>query len=185
MLVKIYDVIWHSLGHMELTHWGRDKMAASLTDDIFKYISSNENFCILNKIPLKYVTWGLIDNMAALVQIMVWHWQVTSHYLKQCWFVVLTHMHHLASMSFAVKFFCSCSAPSHYLKQRWSVVLTHMHHLASMSFAVKFFCSCSAPSHYLKQRGFVVLTHICITWPPWALLWNLLLLLLLKLSSCF
>ena len=27
-----------------LTHWGRDKMAATFADDIFKYISSNENF---------------------------------------------------------------------------------------------------------------------------------------------
>ena len=40
------------------------------TDDIFKYISLNENFQILNKISLKYVPLGLIDNMTALVQIM-------------------------------------------------------------------------------------------------------------------
>ena len=31
-------------------------MAATLADDIFKYISLNENFGILNKISLKYVT---------------------------------------------------------------------------------------------------------------------------------
>ena len=41
-------------------------------DDIFKCILLNENFLILNKISLKYVPWGPIDNMAALVQIMAW-----------------------------------------------------------------------------------------------------------------
>ena len=39
-------------------------------EDIFK----NENFRILNKISLKYVPYGLIDNMASLVQIMAWRW---------------------------------------------------------------------------------------------------------------
>ena len=41
-------------------------------DDIFKSICLNENFRILNKISLKCVSLGLIDNMAALVQIMAW-----------------------------------------------------------------------------------------------------------------
>ena len=41
-------------------------------DDIFKCISLNEKFRILNRISLKYVPWGLIDNMAVLVQIMAW-----------------------------------------------------------------------------------------------------------------
>ena len=42
------------------------------TDDIFKCISFNENSLILNEISLKYVPWHLINNMAALVQIMAW-----------------------------------------------------------------------------------------------------------------
>ena len=41
-------------------------MAATLADNIFKCISLNKNFWILHKISLKYVTWGLIDNMVAL-----------------------------------------------------------------------------------------------------------------------
>ena len=41
-------------------------------DDMFKRIFLNENIWILNKISLKYVPWGLIDNMSALVQIMAW-----------------------------------------------------------------------------------------------------------------
>ena len=39
--------------------------------NIFKSIF-NENFQSLNKISLKYVPWGLIANMAALLQIMAW-----------------------------------------------------------------------------------------------------------------
>ena len=48
-------------------------MAANLADAIFKCISMNEYFLIVHIISLIYVTWGLIDNMAALVQIMAWH----------------------------------------------------------------------------------------------------------------
>ena len=36
-------------------------------DDMFKSIFLNEN-----KISLKYVPWGLIDNISALVQVMAW-----------------------------------------------------------------------------------------------------------------
>ena len=40
--------------------------------DIFKWISLNENFWILNRISLKYVPLGQMGNMTALVQIMAW-----------------------------------------------------------------------------------------------------------------
>ena len=36
-------------------------------DNNFKYIFLNKNFCVLNKISLKYVLHGLIDNMAPMV----------------------------------------------------------------------------------------------------------------------
>ena len=39
-------------------------------DDILKCVIANENFCISNKISLKYVPWGLTDNKPSLVQIM-------------------------------------------------------------------------------------------------------------------
>ena len=44
-----------------LTHLLWDKIAATLTDDIFIYIVVNEKFCILIKISLKFVPKGLID----------------------------------------------------------------------------------------------------------------------------
>ena len=49
-----------------------------------------------NKISPKYVPEGLIDNIAALVHIMVWHQtrdKPLSELLKQCWYVLLTHIH--------------------------------------------------------------------------------------------
>ena len=44
-------------------------------------------FLILHKIPLKYLTWGPIDSMTTLGQIMK---RATSHYVNQCWYVALT-----------------------------------------------------------------------------------------------
>ena len=41
-------------------------------DDIFKCIFLNENVLILNKISLKFVPKGQINNITALVQIMAW-----------------------------------------------------------------------------------------------------------------
>ena len=41
-------------------------------DDIFKCIFMNEKFCILIEISLKFVPKRLIDNKAALVQVMAW-----------------------------------------------------------------------------------------------------------------
>ena len=55
-----------------LTHPPPGQNGRHFTDDMFKYIYFNENIWILNKISLKYVPWGLIDNMSALVQIMAW-----------------------------------------------------------------------------------------------------------------
>ena len=34
----------------------------------------NDKFCILIKISLKFVPKGLIDNYAALVQVVAWRW---------------------------------------------------------------------------------------------------------------
>ena len=62
------------------------KMPATLADDIFKCISLNEKFWVLYRISLKYVPWRLIDNMAALVQIMAW--RQTGH-KPSSWFAKL------------------------------------------------------------------------------------------------
>ena len=70
-----------------LTRWGRDKMDVILSDDIFKWIFLNENVWILIKISLKFVFKGPINNIPALVQIMGWRQQATSHYLNQWWLV--------------------------------------------------------------------------------------------------
>ena len=55
-----------------LIHFPLDKMAAILTDNIFKCIFLNENDRILIHIPLKYVPISPIENKPALVQAMAW-----------------------------------------------------------------------------------------------------------------
>ena len=75
-------------------------MAAILADNIFKCIFLNENLWILNKFWLKDVPQGLIDNMAALGQIMASHWtgdKPLSEPMLVCYSD--TYMRHLASMS--------------------------------------------------------------------------------------
>ena len=75
-------------------------MATTLADNISKCISLNGYFSILQKISLKYVAWGLIDNVAALVQIMAWH-LTGNKSLSEPMLVCGTdaYMHHSASMS--------------------------------------------------------------------------------------
>ena len=70
------------------------------TDIIFKCISLNENFWSLDKISLKYVPYGLIDNKAILFQIKAWH--LTADKLLSGAMLVYctdTYMRHSASMS--------------------------------------------------------------------------------------
>ena len=58
-------------GDTELTHWGRDKMAAMFQttfSNAFWWMKKNGSI----KIPLKFVPKGPIDNTPALFQIMAW-----------------------------------------------------------------------------------------------------------------
>ena len=55
-----------------LTHWGRDKMAAILADDIFNCIFVIENDRILIQISLNHVPRSPIDNKSVLVRVMAW-----------------------------------------------------------------------------------------------------------------
>ena len=43
------------------------------SDDMFKYVFLNENYCILNQILLKFVLYDPIDSLSALIQIMAQH----------------------------------------------------------------------------------------------------------------
>ena len=94
----------HQLGLLYLTHWGLDKMAATLADDLFKCISLNKNFWILNKIPLKYATYGLIGSIgSALVQIMARR-RIGDKPISEALSVCCTdaYMRHWASMSYII-----------------------------------------------------------------------------------
>ena len=63
------------------------QIGCHFTDAIFKCIFLNENVWILIKISLRFVPNGQINNIPALVQIMVCHVPATSHYLNQWWLV--------------------------------------------------------------------------------------------------
>ena len=52
--------MYNTKGVSDLTHWGRNKMATTLADDVYTTISLN---CVPN---------GPIDNTSSLVQVMAW-----------------------------------------------------------------------------------------------------------------
>ena len=53
-----------------ISYWGRGQIAALFADDNFICMFLYQNFWISNKISLKYVPCGLIDNKPPLIQIM-------------------------------------------------------------------------------------------------------------------
>ena len=78
--INILYIVWcfllspslDDVGLLLITHWGRDKMAAIFSDDIFKCIFFSVNVWISLKISLSFVRNGPINNIPALVQIMAW-----------------------------------------------------------------------------------------------------------------
>ena len=70
--------------------------------DIVICIFFNENFRTLNKILLKYVSKGLFNNVAAIVQIIMWC-QTGNKSLSEAMlqYFIATYMHHLVSMRYA------------------------------------------------------------------------------------
>ena len=70
ILAHVWLRLWCSLGDSHLTHWGRDKMAATLADDTFICKFVNENILMSITISLKFFPKGPINNIPALVQIM-------------------------------------------------------------------------------------------------------------------
>ena len=64
---------WSKVNIWNVNTLGPRQHRRRFADDIFKCIFVNENCCILNKIPLKFVRKGPIDKNPALVQIMAWH----------------------------------------------------------------------------------------------------------------
>ena len=65
-------------------NWGQDRI----------FIVLYEDRCILIQISVKCVPVCLFDNMAALFQIMAWHWSGNKpfDYLNQCWSCLLMHI---------------------------------------------------------------------------------------------
>ena len=58
----------------------------------FKIISAVYDWCISCEIALKWISLDLADDKSALVQVMAWCRQATSHYPGQCWPSLCRHM---------------------------------------------------------------------------------------------
>ena len=52
---------------------------------IFSFVLSICIFTLSNDNALRWMPWDLTDDKSALVQVMAWWLQATSHYLGQCW----------------------------------------------------------------------------------------------------
>ena len=73
MIPEYQDICRHSQDHIWVINTLRLRQnGRHFADDIFKCIFLYDNFWILIEISVKYVPYGLIDNIAALVQIMTW-----------------------------------------------------------------------------------------------------------------
>ena len=69
--------LWITAGlfsHIELTQWGRDKVAAISQTTLFKCSLLNENVWLSLRISLILVIKVQIKHIRALVQIMAWRW---------------------------------------------------------------------------------------------------------------
>ena len=84
MLTQINVATRHmaSLCHNELTHWPLGDLQKKFRYVIFKLIFVMYLFC---EIALKWISMNPTDDKSALVQVMAWCPQATSHYLSQCW----------------------------------------------------------------------------------------------------
>ena len=80
-----YDILWFNT--LRPRQNGRH-----FPDDSSKCIFWNENVWISLENSLKFVPWGPINNIPALVQIWLGADQATSHYLKQWWYSLLTYI---------------------------------------------------------------------------------------------
>ena len=68
----LHPTVWRGCTYLSFGNTLRPRQNVRHFSDDIKCISLNENFLILNKISMKYVHKGLIDNIATLVQIIVW-----------------------------------------------------------------------------------------------------------------
>ena len=78
-------------GWDEVTKLSQIQNVRHFPDDIFERILVNEKLWISITVSPEFLTQCQVDNVPALVRIMVWRRQATSHYLNQWWCSLLTH----------------------------------------------------------------------------------------------
>ena len=100
---------------------------------MFQCIFLIENFLILNEISLKYVPYGPVDNMAALVQIMAWR-RTGDRPLSEPMLVCFidAYMRHSTSMSQSAVTLHNCSV------YRWTCVAQFLYEFLVTNCHLKF-----------------------------------------------
>ena len=89
LIVKLNHL---SMVGISLTHWGPRQNGRQFSDDVFKHIFLNEDYCILIEISFKFVSHGPFNTILSLVQIMAWHRSGNKHYLNHWWLNLMTHI---------------------------------------------------------------------------------------------
>ena len=69
----------------QLTHWPLGDVKVIFKSMIFTHIIQNSNSCTCYEIAPRWMPQDLTEDLSALVQVMSWCRQATSHYLNQCW----------------------------------------------------------------------------------------------------
>ena len=118
---------WNLFLSVQLTHWGRDKMAAILQTTLSNAISWMKMLDkILIKISLKFVPNGPINNIPALVQIMAWRWPGDKPLSEPMMVILQTHICIPRPQWGQQMVACTTEHTSHYLKQWCLVLLMHI-----------------------------------------------------------
>ena len=72
------------------THWlAYERCGSNLTSVFFKFILLIDIWSISRETDLRWVLQNLIDGKSTLVQVIAWCLQAPSHYLSQCWPIII------------------------------------------------------------------------------------------------
>ena len=85
MMTWLTDRYLHHHAWMSLTHRHTEELNEILYLVIFKQTSVIDGWNISCKLALRWMPMDLTDDKSALIQVMAWCSQATSHYLSQHW----------------------------------------------------------------------------------------------------
>ena len=78
-------ILYYEFKNHTLTHCPQGRFEWNLMQVIFKLISVIDGWGISCETAVRWMSLDLSDDKSALVLVMAWCRQATSHYLSQCW----------------------------------------------------------------------------------------------------